>query len=166
MGMMSPKFWHIYRREGLMRTIQRAKPYKQAHEKAGRKEVVRLVGTDDLGNRYYEDFDFEKKNTRRWVEYADNGKWHITPKNISPGWHGWMHHVYDDPPDEKFFVNPDFRPKRLYQLKLDHPTLAYKNPNHWQNPNKHEHEHFYKYKQSGYWEPTGEREYRRKRALV
>ena len=85
-GMMSPKFWHIYRREGLVRTLLRAKPYKYSHEKAGWKEVVPLVGQDEFGNRYYEDFDHHNFNNRRWVEYADYGKWHVTPKNIAPGW--------------------------------------------------------------------------------
>jgi hypothetical protein len=73
-GMLSPKFWFILRREGMVRTLIRAKPYKYSHEKAGWKEVVRLVGQDEFGNikfncmllvysylpptnRYYEDFD-------------------------------------------------------------------------------------------------------------
>merc|ERR1712195_190262 len=74
-GMMSPKFWTIYRKEGLMRTILRAKPYKLTHEKAGYSdEVAPLVGTDEFGNRYYEDFTAQNKNQRRWVEYADVGK--------------------------------------------------------------------------------------------
>ena len=70
-------------------------------------------------------------NQRRWVEYADYGKWFITPKSISPGWQGWLAYMYDDPPNDKHFVNPDYRPKRTYYLKLDHPTQAYKNPNHF-----------------------------------
>ena len=53
----------------------------------------------------------KEKNQRRWVEYADSGKWYITPKAISPAWHGWMCYMYDDPPNEKHFVNPDYRPK-------------------------------------------------------
>ena len=149
-----------------MRTILRAKPYKMSHEKAGRNEVVRCVGSDELGNRYYEDFDHDKSNNRRWVEYADNGKWHITPKYVSPGWQGWLHYMYDDPPNRQFFVNPDYRPKKLYQLKLDHPTLSYKNPGHWQNKDKHKYGNYLKEKHSGYWEPTGKGEHRRASALI
>ena len=82
-----------------MRTILRGKPYKMTHEKAGyTDEVVRLVGKDEFGNRYYEDFNHSNKNTRRWVEYADYNKWFLVPKKVAPGWHGWLHYQYDDPP--------------------------------------------------------------------
>ena len=56
-GMMGPKFWHLIRKEGLMRTLQRGSIHKMTHEKAGfGDEVAKLVGTDCNGNRYYEDF--------------------------------------------------------------------------------------------------------------
>ncbi len=56
-GLLSPKFWAIMRKEGLMRAILRGKPNKlHVQEKAGWDEAVRLVGSDELGNRYYEDF--------------------------------------------------------------------------------------------------------------
>ena len=52
-GLLGSKFWTIYRKEGLMRTVLRGKPYKPTHEKGGYdEEVVRLVGTDEFGNRY------------------------------------------------------------------------------------------------------------------
>ena len=44
-----------------MRAILRGKPMKPGHEKAGYIDVVRLVGTDDVGNRFYEDFDHDSK---------------------------------------------------------------------------------------------------------
>lgn len=97
-GMLGPKFWTLYRKEGLMRTFLRAKPYKYSHEKAGWNEVVRLVGTDEFGNRYYEDFDHHNFNTRRWVEPSDTGKWHMTGKKWGPAWHGWLHYTYEEPP--------------------------------------------------------------------
>lgn len=44
-GMLGPKFWAIYRKEGFMRTLLRGKPYKSAHEKGGyEEEAVRMVG--------------------------------------------------------------------------------------------------------------------------
>lgn len=102
-GLLGPKFWKIYRKEGLMRTLLRGKPYKHTHEKAGyEEEVVRCVGTDEFGNRYYEDFNHHNFNTRRWVEYADYGKWFLTPKKVAPAWHGWLHYQYDDPPNVKY----------------------------------------------------------------
>ena len=98
-GMMGPKFWKLYRKEGLMRAILRGKPYRPTHEKAGfGDELAPLVGVDEYGNRYYEDFNHKNKNQRRFVEFADTGRWFPTPKKISPAWHGWMHHQYDDPP--------------------------------------------------------------------
>ena len=98
-GMMGPKFMQLYRKEGLMRAILRGKPYRLTHEKAGfGDELAPLVGTDEYGNRYYEDFNGKNKNQRRFVEYADTGKWFPSPKKIAPAWHGWMHYMYDDVP--------------------------------------------------------------------
>ena len=98
-GMMGPKFTKLYRKEGLMRAILRGKPLRPTHEKAGfGDELAPLVGMDEQGNKYYEDFNHKNKNQRRFVEYADSGHWFPTPKTISPGWHGWMHYQYDDPP--------------------------------------------------------------------
>ena len=108
--MLGPKFWTIYRKEGLMRTLLRGKPYKPTHEKGGyEEEVARLVGTDEFGNRYYEDFNHHNKNTRRWIEYADYNKWLLTPKKIAPAWHGWLHYTYDDPPKVSYNQNKPYR---------------------------------------------------------
>ena len=107
-GMMGPKFWQLYRKEGLMRTVLRGKPYRPTHEKAGfGDELATLVGTDEYGNRYYEDWNGKNKNQRRFVEFADNGKWVPTQgKKICPGWQGWMHYQYDDPPKVSFAPTP------------------------------------------------------------
>jgi NADH:ubiquinone oxidoreductase subunit len=41
----------------------------------------------------------------RWVEYANIHN--PDPTQIAPEWHGWMHHVYDETPNEyKFSKNP------------------------------------------------------------
>ena len=132
-GMMGPKFWKLYRKEGLMRAVLRGKPQRPTHDKAGfGDEVAPLVGVDEFGNRYYEDFHPNKnKNQRRWVEYADTGKMFPTQvKKIAPGWHGWLHYMYDDPPREDNFVNPFYRSHRTPVFKTDHPELSYKNPGH------------------------------------
>ena len=61
--MLGPKFWKLVRKDGLARALQRGKPYKLTHEKAGfNDEVVPCVGTDEFGNRYYEDFGNHGKN--------------------------------------------------------------------------------------------------------
>ena len=102
-GLMGPKFWPIYRKDGLMRALLRGKMYKPTHEKGGYEELVRLVGTDEFGNRYYEDFTHSNKNTRRWCEYADYNKWFLTPKKVAPAWQGWVTYMYDDPPKVSLF---------------------------------------------------------------
>ena len=135
-GMLGPKFWPIYRKEGLMRVLIRGRPFKWTHEKGGYEEVAPLVGTDEFGNRYYEDFTHTNKNTRRWVEFADSGKWYITPKKVAPGWHGWLHYQYDDPPKKDNFVQPFWRPHRTVVFKTDHHKLGYFNHGHIQNPDK------------------------------
>ena len=54
-------------------------------------------------------------------------------KKIAPGWHGWMHYMYDDPPKDDNFVNPFYRNHRTPVFKTDHPELAYKNKGHLLN---------------------------------
>ena len=134
-GMMGPKFVKLYRKEGLMRAVLRGKPYRPTHEKAGfGDELAPLVGIDENGNRYYEDFNHKNKNQRRFVEFADNGKWFPTMgKTISPAWHGWMHYTYDDPPKKDNFVDPFYRAHKQPVFKTDHPTLAFKNQGHLMN---------------------------------
>ena len=50
------------------------------------------VGEDDQGNLFYRSRDGQK----RWVIY--NGE--IEASRISPDWHGWLHHTWDQPPTE------------------------------------------------------------------
>ena len=62
-GMLGPKFWKLYRKEGLMGAVLRGKVIKPTHEKGGfQSEIAPLVGTDEFGNRYYEDFTAYGKN--------------------------------------------------------------------------------------------------------
>ncbi|MDP5348868.1 NADH:ubiquinone oxidoreductase subunit NDUFA12 [Yoonia sp.] len=50
------------------------------------------VGQDAQGNIYYHNAD----DSRRWVIY--NGE--IEGSRVSPEWHGWLHHTWDEPPTE------------------------------------------------------------------
>ena len=43
------------------------------------------VGTDEFGNRYYQN----KDGSRRWVIY--NGT--VEASRVPPDWHGWLHHT-------------------------------------------------------------------------
>jgi NADH:ubiquinone oxidoreductase subunit len=50
------------------------------------------VGEDSEGNVFYRNSD----NTRRWVIF--NGD--IDASRVSPDWHGWLHHTFDEAPNE------------------------------------------------------------------
>lgn len=50
------------------------------------------MGADDNGNVYYQ----TKDATRRWVIF--NGE--MEASRISPDWHGWLHHTWDETPTE------------------------------------------------------------------
>ncbi|MEM6438798.1 MAG: NADH:ubiquinone oxidoreductase subunit NDUFA12 [Pseudomonadota bacterium] len=51
------------------------------------------VGEDEMGNQFYR----SKQGDRRWVLY----KGVVDASKISPDWHGWLHHTWDEPPSEK-----------------------------------------------------------------
>ncbi|MCA0919339.1 NADH:ubiquinone oxidoreductase subunit NDUFA12 [Pseudooceanicola nanhaiensis] len=51
------------------------------------------VGEDDQGNVFYQTSD----GKRRWVIY--NGE--AEASRVSPDWHGWLHHTYDEVPTDK-----------------------------------------------------------------
>jgi NADH:ubiquinone oxidoreductase subunit len=56
-----------------------------------------LVGTDELGNRYYRTrggkIDPALGFERRWVIY--NG--YAEASKVPPSWHAWLHHTVDQP---------------------------------------------------------------------
>jgi NADH:ubiquinone oxidoreductase subunit len=56
------------------------------------------VGSDQFGNRYYRAVSAlpDSIPERRWVVYAG----YAEPSQIPPGWHGWMHHRVDTPPED------------------------------------------------------------------
>ena len=48
------------------------------------------VGEDAQGNVYYHNAD----DSRRWVIYDGDNE----ATRVSPEWHGWLHHTWDEPP--------------------------------------------------------------------
>jgi NADH:ubiquinone oxidoreductase subunit len=48
------------------------------------------VGEDDQGNIFYQ----TRGGARRWVIF--NGE--AEASRVSPDWHGWLHHTWNDPP--------------------------------------------------------------------
>ena len=62
----------------------------------------RFVGSDDLGNKYYEQRSGVGPlgKPRRWVVYAKLSE----ASQIPPEWHGWMHYTVDTPPTEEDYA--------------------------------------------------------------
>lgn len=73
------------------------------------------VGEDDAGNRFYETRD----GKRRWVIF--NGE--AEASRVSPDWHGWLHHTWDQPPTEKPLVRKDW--EKPHQENLTGTAAAY-----------------------------------------
>jgi NADH:ubiquinone oxidoreductase subunit len=83
-----------------------------------------LVGTDGIGNKYYRAASAlpESIPERRWVVY----KGYTEPSQIPPGWHGWMHHRVDTPPEDG-----DYSPREWEKPHLENLTgssAAYRPP--------------------------------------
>ncbi|MCC1491760.1 NADH:ubiquinone oxidoreductase subunit NDUFA12 [Cognatishimia sp. F0-27] len=66
------------------------------------------VGEDEQGNVFYQTSDGE----RRWVIY--NGE--AEPSRVSPAWHGWLHHTYQDPPTERPLPRKEWEKPHLENL--------------------------------------------------
>ena len=70
---LTPKFWKIFKTEGLIYTIKkphRANRNNQYH--GGYEDALKPVGEDQYGNRYYEDKSVDYRLNARWVEHADH----------------------------------------------------------------------------------------------
>ena len=75
----------------------------------------RQVGTDSLGNVYYEG----KKDGRRWVIYSGEND----ASAVAPEWHAWLHGQIDGLPDD---VLPPARPyQKPYTRNLTGTNEAY-----------------------------------------
>ena len=83
-----------------------------------------LVGEDEQGNRYYRTRGGEIDPTlgfeRRWVIY--NG--YAEASRIPPGWHGWIHHVVDEPPTQSNYKPREW--EKPHQPNLTGTPAAYR----------------------------------------
>ncbi|WOO83943.1 NADH dehydrogenase [ubiquinone] 1 alpha subcomplex subunit N7BM [Vanrija pseudolonga] len=89
---------------GLQRTINHAR-------KVGFKEWFRMmtyigdakygthVGTDQFGNRYFQQYDAREElpGRQRWVDYAQDD---FNASQVPRGWASWLAHTRLDPPPE------------------------------------------------------------------
>ncbi|MFC7704014.1 NADH:ubiquinone oxidoreductase subunit NDUFA12 [Plastorhodobacter daqingensis] len=73
------------------------------------------VGEDEQGNIFYRNAD----GTKRWVIY--NGE--SEASRVSPDWHGWLHHTWDEPPTEAPLVHKPWQ--KPHQENLTGSADAY-----------------------------------------
>ncbi|WP_071674621.1 NADH:ubiquinone oxidoreductase subunit NDUFA12 [Nioella nitratireducens] len=66
------------------------------------------VGEDEQGNIYYQTADAK----RRWVIF--NGE--AEASRVSPDWHGWLHHTYDETPASRPMVHKPWEKAHLPNL--------------------------------------------------
>lgn len=61
---------------------------------------ARLVGSDEQGNRYFEERRPSLEGRpRRYVLY----KGYAEPSRVPADWHGWLHYTFERPPTEEPF---------------------------------------------------------------
>lgn len=73
------------------------------------------VGDDELGNIFYT----SKDGLKRWVIF--NGE--TEASFISPDWHGWLHHTWDELPTDKPLIKKGWEKK--HQENLTGTTESY-----------------------------------------
>lgn len=73
------------------------------------------VGEDDQGNVFYRNRD----DSRRWVIYKDEPE----ASRVSPDWHGWLHHTFDNHPEDKPLAHKSW--EKPHQDNLTGTALAY-----------------------------------------
>jgi len=76
------------------------------------------VGEDDQGNVFYTC----KEGKRRWVIF--NGD--VEASRVSPDWHGWLHHTWDETPTQRPVVHKVW--EKPHQENLTGKPLAYAPP--------------------------------------
>ena len=91
-----------------------------------------LVGTDTLGNKYYQDargktprpFDTTLYRQKRWVIY------HGEPEasKVPPEWHAWLHYQTNDKPSMENPLRRDWQ--QPHQINLTGSDDAYRPPGH------------------------------------
>ena len=76
------------------------------------------VGEDPAGNQFYQTGD----GKRRWVIYANEAE----ASNVSPDWHGWLHHTFEAPPQDGALPRKAW--EKDHQPNMTGTDLAYRPP--------------------------------------
>ncbi|KAF5333228.1 hypothetical protein D9611_002282 [Ephemerocybe angulata] len=58
-----------------------------------------MVGTDQFGNRYFENRNGEEEipGRHRWVDFSQH---EFNATQVPPEWHSWLHHIRKDAPNQ------------------------------------------------------------------
>ena len=75
----------------------------------------KLVGEDQAGNKFYQTRD----GKRRWVIF--NGE--AEASRVSPDWHGWLHHTWDETPSDRPLVRKSW--EKPHQENVTGTAAAY-----------------------------------------
>ena len=82
-----------------------------------------LVGTDDQGNRYFQDRRIiAGRRRKRWVIY--NGE--VEASRVPADWHGWLHYTTDSPPPAGGLPRKAWQ--KEHEANLTGSPLAYRPP--------------------------------------
>lgn len=84
---------------------------------------ARRVGEDEQGNAYYEEGgkpSFPDGRRRRWVIYHGVAE----ASRVPPDWHGWLHHMWEEPPTELPLPLKKF--EKLHLPNMTGTPLAYR----------------------------------------
>ena len=89
------------------------------------KAKAKKVGEDEQGNRYFEEggkpsHPEGQGRRRRWVVYHGVAE----GSRVPPEWHGWLHHIYDEPPSESPLPVKKF--EKPYLPNMTGTPLAYR----------------------------------------
>ena len=84
---------------------------------------TRFIGTDEFGNRYYEERKARPgKPPRRYIRY----KGMVEASKVPADWHGWLHHTEDNPPPEGGYRRHEWQQDQRDHLHIIHqPAVSY-----------------------------------------
>jgi NADH:ubiquinone oxidoreductase subunit len=80
------------------------------------------IGTDRMGNKYYEDMG-EISPKHRHVEYA---AYDFDASQIPAEWHKWLYHIHQDPPTLDKEVQPKWVTEKWTENFSGDPRKAYR----------------------------------------
>jgi len=84
-----------------LRSIRRVgwKEWFRQMQYIGDAKSGRYVGTDQFGNRYFENLNAEEEipGRHRWVDYSQH---EYNAAQVPPEWHAWIGHIRKEPPTE------------------------------------------------------------------